>query len=282
MLISIASGKGGTGKTTLALILATTCSNTTLVDCDVEEPNCHLFLNPEMQFPSREISIPIPHINTDLCNGCGACSAVCLFNAICISGKSALLFDELCHSCGGCLLACPNNAIYEKSKSIGTINLGRSTKHPQVKLLSGTLKVGTPSAVPLIRQLKQETAKITEDVLVDCPPGTSCSMVSAIKDSDYCILVTEDTPLGRHDLELAMNITSLLNIPTGVVVNKYDQFAGDKSIEDLCNRRDTPLLAKIPHNLSFARQYAAGHIPSDFSETAYQIWEQLKSQRSVT
>lgn len=282
MRISIASGKGGTGKTTLALLLAAEHSNITLVDCDVEEPNCHLFLQPKWQEDSGcEVTVTIPHIDSTLCNGCGACSAVCLFNAIAVSGKNVLLFDELCHSCGGCLLACQQHAISETSKIIGTITTGTATMHPGIHLVSGTLKVGTPSSVPLIKRMKQETAQPSRDILVDCPPGTSCSMVTAIKNSDFCILVTEPTPFGRHDLELAMNITRLLQVPTGIVINKSDAAIGDRSIEDLCENRRIPVLAKIPHSLSFAEQYAAGYIPNEFQTIAADIWRQLKPERSA-
>ena len=278
MQISIASGKGGTGKTTLALLLAAAHSNITLVDCDVEEPNCHLFLQPEWQNPSRNVTMTVPHINPDLCNGCGTCSAVCLFNAIAISGKTALLFDELCHSCGGCLLACQQHAISEEPKNIGTIMIGKTTTLSGIHLVNGVLQVGTPSAVPLIKKMKQETAKLTGDVLLDCPPGTSCSMVTAVKDSDFCILVTEPTPFGRHDLELAMNITRLLQIPTGVVINKSDADTNDEIIEVLCESRQIPILAKIPHSLSFAQQYAAGHISDELHTITASIWRQLKAE----
>lgn len=281
MLISIASGKGGTGKTTLALLLAAAHSHVTLIDCDVEEPNCHLFLQPTWQDPGYEVTVTIPHIDSALCNGCGACSAVCLFNAIAITGKTALLFDELCHSCGGCLLACRQQAISEESKTIGTLTTGTAATYPGIRLVSGTLKVGTPSAVPLIKKMRQETVKTSGDILVDCPPGTSCSMVTAVKSSDFCLLVTEPTPFGRHDLELAMNITRLLHIPTGVVINKSDAATGDNSIETLCESRRIPVLAKIPHSLTFAKQYAAGCIPDEFQSIAAAIWRQLNAERSA-
>lgn len=276
MLISVASGKGGTGKTTIALMLAAANSHTTLVDCDVEEPNCHLFLQPEWHDSSCEVTVAIPHIDSDLCNGCGACSAACLFNAIAVAGQTALLFEELCHSCGGCLLACNRQAISEKAKIIGTLTVGTSKTHPNIRLVGGRLKVGTPSAVPLIKRMKQETTRFTGDILVDCPPGTSCSMVTAVKDSDFCILVTEPTPFGRHDLELAMNITRLLQIPAGVVINKSDAAGGDENIETLCENRRIPVLAKIPHSLSFARQYAAGCIPDEFQSIAAAVWRRLR------
>lgn len=281
MLISIASGKGGTGKTTLALLLAAVHSQVTLLDCDVEEPNCHLFLQPQWQAAGQDITVMVPHIDSECCNGCGACSAVCLFSAIAISGNSALLFDELCHSCSGCLLVCQQAAISEEQKTIGTLTTGTAAAHPGIYLLKGTLKVGTPSAVPLIKQMKQTGLQLAGDILIDCPPGTSCSMVTAVKDSDFCILVTEPTPFGRHDLELALNITRLLRLPTGVVLNKSDGTAGDESIETFCASRQVPILAKIPHSLAFARQYAAGCIPGEFQSIAASIWQQLKAERSA-
>ncbi|MPM58554.1 hypothetical protein SDC9_105385 [bioreactor metagenome] len=129
--------------------------------------------------------------------------------------------------------------------------------------------------------MNQETAKLSGDIILDCPPGTSCSMVTAVKKSDFCILVTEPTPFGRHDLELAMNITGLLNIPTGVVLNKSDNAAGDQSIEVFCSSRQTPILAKIPHSLSFAKQYASGRIPNEFKDIANTIWQQIKAERGA-
>lgn len=281
MLISIASGKGGTGKTTLALLLAAAHSNITLVDCDVEEPNCHLFLQPKWQDNPQEVNVSIPQIDASRCTGCAACSTVCMFNAIAITGSSALLFDELCHSCGGCMLVCPQNAISEKQKNIGLIKRGTSENYPGIHQISGILNIGTPSAVPLIKELKKETAKLSGDVLLDCPPGTSCSMVTTIKESDFCILVTEPTPFGRHDLELAMNITNLLKIPTGVVINKSDNNLGDDSIEDLCKSHQIEVLAKIPHSISFAKQYSSGHIPDEFPAAAELLWQKIKQERGA-
>ncbi len=279
MIISIASGKGGTGKTSLALLLAAAHSDLTLVDCDVEEPNCHLFLQPKWQGDEQKVTVKIPHIQQNLCNACGACSAVCLFNAIAVTSQSALLFDELCHSCGGCLLACRQGAIHEVEKSIGTMNIGIASTVSSVRLLNGTLQIGTPSAVPLLKQIKKEIKQIKGDLLLDSPPGTSCSMVMAVKDSDYCILITEPNPFGLHDLELAMNITKLLNIPTGVVINKSDGADGDESIQALCIERNIPILGKIPHSVSFAQQYASGIISDEFQGIGAEIWRQLELER---
>lgn len=276
MQISIASGKGGTGKTTLSLLLAAAAPHfITLVDCDVEEPNCHLFVKPTWQEEPEAITVLLPRVDEERCNGCGRCSTLCLFNAIAMTGQKPLLFDELCHHCGGCLLACPQQAISEQPKNIGTITKGTSLKYPALQLLKGTLDVGVPSGVPLIKQLRLQAAALKGDVLLDSPPGTACAMVSAVKDSDVCLLVTEPTPFGWHDLKLAMNITRLLQVPTGVVINKSDAAEGVEKIEAFCQNRQIPVIAKIPHSLAFAQSYASGSISDEFMKIAQEIWHTL-------
>jgi len=278
VIVSIASGKGGTGKTTVALLLAAARPGATVVDCDVEEPNCHLFLNPA---PEREQAVTVmrPEFRTELCDGCGRCAEVCLFNALAVTGQKPLLFGELCHSCGGCVLACPRGAVGETAAVIGTIRTGAATQNcPGTKLVYGLLNVGVPAASPLIKAMKKEFTA-AGDVIVDCPPGTACSLVAAVDGSDYCLLVTEPTPFGLHDLALAAGVVKLLGIPAGAVINKSDGGAGDAAVADWCDRENVPVLARFPHREDFARQYAEGRISPDFQGIAGEIWAILGKRR---
>ena len=274
MIVSIASGKGGTGKTTLALMMAAVRRGVTVVDCDVEEPNCHLFLQPRWQ-TEQVVTVLIPQVDSEKCDSCGKCSEVCLFNALAVTGNQVLIFDELCHSCGGCLLACPNGAITEVDKEIGRITAGLATSvAPDGKAVSGCLKIGVPTSGPLIKAMKKGLPT-SGDVIVDCPPGTSCAMVAAVTGSDYCLLVTEPTPFGVHDLELALNVVGLLKIPTGVVINKSDDGAGDLAIVDLCTPKGVEVLARIPHDRQFAAAYAEGIILPEYSAIAEKLWDRM-------
>lgn len=200
MIIAVASGKGGTGKTTVAVAMASAChSGEALFDCDVEEPNCHLFLNPDMT-RRNAVTVPKPSIDESLCNGCGACSGICRYNALVNLGKRVLFFPELCHSCGGCSLICPVGAIREEASEIGNLDFARIDR---LKLLSGTLSVGRAMSPPLIRAVKKHIPEHGLSI-IDCPPGTSCPMVASIRNSDFVLLVTEPTPFGLHDLKLAV------------------------------------------------------------------------------
>lgn len=274
MIVSIASGKGGTGKTTVALLLAAARPGATVVDCDVEEPNCHLFLQP-VRGNERQVTVMLPSFNEDLCDGCGKCANVCLFNALAVTGKKVLLFDELCHGCGGCLLVCPKGAVAETAKQIGVVRAGTATQNSKgTRLIDGLLNVGAPTAGPLIKAMK-ENLPAASDVIIDCPPGTACSLVAAVAGSDYCLLVTEPTPFGLHDLVLVAGVVKALGIPAGVVINKSDGAAGDAVVADWCAREKIAVLELIPHSEEFAREYAEGRISPEYLTIAREIWGKL-------
>ncbi|MGQ9779810.1 MAG: ATP-binding protein [Bacillota bacterium] len=251
MQIAIASGKGGTGKTTVALGLALTGGPLTLIDADVEEPNCQVLLAGEPTDTERA-KVMVPVFAEDACVRCGHCARVCRFNALVVGNRGHLLFPELCHGCGACLLVCRHGAVREGEREIGAIN---RFVRGDIRLLEGRLNVGEPTGVPLIRRLKREAAK--EDLtIVDSPPGSSCGMVAAVAGADYCLLVTEPTLFGRHDLAAALTVVEALGIPKGVVINRSGE--GDELIEEFCRKRDVPILARIPHDRNLAAAYARG------------------------
>ncbi len=250
--IAIASGKGGTGKTTLAVALAQSFDRpVTLLDCDVEEPNASLFLTLENQM-EKSVFVPIPEVDASRCTGCGKCAELCEFNALAVAGRSVLVFSELCHSCGGCARICPEHAITEQPRSIGTIRKGQSGT---IQLIEGRLNIGCAMAPPVIRAVKKEAASAPL-VLIDCPPGTSCPMVTSITGADFVILVTEPTPFGLHDLTLAVETVRLLNLPFGVVINRAD--AGDDRVVRYCREQNIRLLLKIPELRKIAELYSRG------------------------
>ncbi len=274
MILSIASGKGGTGKTTLALLLAASRKGAIIADCDVEAPNCHLFLQPKWATETRA-GVMVPRFDPDKCDGCGRCVQYCLFNALAVAGGTPLLFPELCHGCGGCLLACPHEAVSEERREIGVFRTGVATRNiPGQRLISGLLDVGTPAAAPLIKAMKKQLP-YDADLILDCPPGASCSMVAAIAGSDYCLLVTEPTPFGLHDLELAAGVSGMLAIPHGVVINKSDGERGDEAVEGWCAAHGVELLARLPNSREFAAKYAAGIIDGEYREAAETLWRRL-------
>jgi len=257
MIISIASGKGGTGKTTVAVNLALALENVQLLDCDVEEPNAHIFLKPEIE-KTEAVTVPVPEIDRGKCDYCGACADVCAYRAMNVfkpmSGAwDVLLLPALCHNCGACALLCPRKAITEKQKGIGIIETGHSGT---IEYACGKLDIGEPKSPPLIKQLKK---KINRDktVILDCPPGTSCPMMTAVKGSDFCLLVTEPTPFGLHDLNLAVETLRKLGIKFGVFVNRATD---SKIIEQYCEQTKAPLLGAIPFDREIARLYSKGDV----------------------
>ncbi|RJS78938.1 (4Fe-4S)-binding protein [Candidatus Bathyarchaeota archaeon] len=251
MIIAVASGKGGTGKTTVAVNLALSISNVQLLDCDVEEPNAHLLLNPKIN-RKEPVYIPVPTVNEKLCNYCGKCSEFCEYNAIFVGSNKILIFPELCHSCGGCALICPKKAISEKQHKIGTLNFGSAGN---LELIYGKLEVGEPLAVPVIKAVKKQI-KNDKNVILDSPPGTSCPVIETVKGSDYCILVTEPTPFGLHDLKITVEVLEDINIPFGVIVNRAG--IGDRKVYDFCKEKEIPVLLEIPYERVIAELYSQG------------------------
>jgi len=253
MIISVASGKGGTGKTTIAVNLALSISKGTcqLIDCDVEEPNSHLFLNPTLN-KVTSVGIPVPRIDETKCTYCGRCAQVCEYHAIAVILKTILIFDELCHGCGACSYLCPEKAIFEVEREIGIVQEGSANGIPFV---NGVLNIGEPMASPLIRKVKERIQK-DKVVILDAPPGTACPVIETVKGSDFCILVTEPTPFGLNDLELAVGMLDKLGIPIGVVVNKAD--IGDREVWDYCQSKNIPILLEIPMDRQIAESYSRG------------------------
>ncbi len=252
MQIAIASGKGGTGKTTLSVALAQVWDGPVqLLDCDVEEPNASIFLSLKSQTEKR-VFVPVPAVDSARCTGCGKCAAICQFNALAVAGKTVLVFTELCHSCGGCARICPEKAITEVPFSVGTIRQGQSGN---IQFMEGRLDVGRAMAPPVIRAVKK-AADPKLPVLIDCPPGTSCPMITAVKGSDFILLVTEPTPFGLHDLTLAVETVRLLNIPFGVIINRSD--AGDNRVVEYCKRENIRLLLQIPESRKIAEACSRG------------------------
>lgn len=268
LTISVASGKGGTGKTAVATNLARIVArerDTWLLDCDVEAPNCHLFMKPEVQ-KTEDVSIPVPVVDHSKCNSCGICDEVCAFNAIVALSKQTIVFSELCHGCGACSRFCPNKAITETPVRIGQVDVGRAGA---IDFCQGVSGVGVAIVTPVIRAVKQKVDLAAEDtvVLLDAPPGTGCPVVVTVSGSDYCVLVTEPTPFGLNDLKLAVQLVRHLGIACGVVINRYGLDGGTSDVEAYCQSERIPVLARIPFDRKYAASYArAGNWVDEFPE----------------
>ncbi len=250
--IVVASGKGGTGKTTVATNLAISSPPPVrLLDCDVEEPNAHLFFKRKAS-AAEIVTIPVPEVTENLCDGCGECARFCRYNAIACYGSVPMIFPEMCHGCGGCEIVCPRKAIREAPKRIGVIEHSSSDG---LSLVTGRLDVGVPTSPPLVRAVKIRIDDSAINIL-DAPPGTSCPVVNAMKGADCVVLVTEPTPFGLHDLKLAVDMVGELSIPFGVVVNRAG--SGDNRVVEYCAGRNIPLLMELPDDRRVAEAYSRG------------------------
>ena len=254
MIISVASGKGGTGKTLVATSLALSVKDkqkVQLLDCDVEEPNDHIFLKPFIT-ESEAVCIPVPEIDENKCTYCGKCTEVCAYHAIAIFAQQVLVFPNLCHGCGACMHLCPEKAINENGREIGIVEQGHADG---VDFAHGKLNVGEAMPTPVIRKVK-ELINHEGSVIIDVSPGTSCPVVESIKGSDFCLLVTEPTPFGLNDLALAVETVRELGVPCGVVLNRAG--TGNNGVEEYCHEKNLPILLTIPLELEIARNYSNG------------------------
>ena len=273
MIISIASGKGGTGKTTVATNLALSIQDVVFLDCDVEEPNAHLFLRPDIE-EVEVVERPVPEVEKEKCTFCGKCAQICEFKAIIVVGKSILTFHELCHGCGGCTRICPEGAIREVGKEMGIIEKG---KIKGIEFYHGKLKIGEAMSPPLIKKVRryENREKVT---IIDAPPGTSCPVIASMKGADFVLLVTEPTPFGLYDLELAVGAVRTLNLPCGLVINRSD--IGDDRVKRYAEREKIPVLLEIPFEKRIAELYSKGipfvqEIP-EWKERFAELYKKIK------
>lgn len=274
----MASGKGGTGKTTVALNLARAVEEympVHLMDCDVEEPNCHLFLKPDKP-ESFSVNIHMPEVDPNRCSLCGACAQACQFKAILRLADTILTFPELCHGCGACSLACKDKAITEVPQSIGHVHMAEVG---DIRLSYGELKVGSTLTPAVVRAVKK-TVTDSPTVILDSPPGTSCPMVTAVKGTDFVILVAEQTEFGLHDLKASVTVLEQMRIPYGVVINRDG--LGGTLVDDYCQTHEVPVLLRIPYHRRYAAAYAKGDLIVDIypelKDKFLHLWQQVRER----
>jgi MinD superfamily P-loop ATPase containing an inserted ferredoxin domain len=270
MRIAVLSGKGGTGKTLVSVNLTAISKSSTYIDCDVEEPNGHLFFKPE-GVQEKEISVKIPKVNNELCNGCRKCVDFCKFNALAYIKNKLIVFDEVCHSCGGCILACPEKALTEKEKVIGKVQKGTSD---QVAIYTGILNTGEASGIPIIKKLLAEkNLQANKQTFIDCPPGSACIVMESIKDADYCILVAEPTLFGVHNLNMVYELVKLFNKPFGVVLNKC--LEEENPAEKFCLEKNIKILGRIPFDTNLGTLNSNAEIAISKNDKYWEMFSSL-------
>lgn len=265
MRLAVMSGKGGTGKTTVAASLAAVVLDCQYIDCDVEEPNGAIFLKPEIG-ATMPVTVPVPQVNASRCTGCGDCAATCQFSALAVAGGDVLIFPEICHHCGACVLACPLEAISETERQIGVVERSKDGK-----FWHGRLNIGEPVGLPIIQKLKGKASR-DKTVIFDCPPGASCAVVRCLDGVDCCLLVTEPTPFGLHDLKIAVELMRQMGLPGGVVINKSD--GDNRDIHSFCCEEALPVWLEIPFSTEIAENYSRGILPV----AADQAWAEKFSE----
>jgi MinD superfamily P-loop ATPase len=279
MIISVASGKGGTGKTTIATNLAVSIgSDVQLLDCDVEEPNAHLFIKPEIE-RTETVYTAVPKIDMAKCTFCRKCSDICRFNVIAIAGRNVLTFPELCHSCGGCMVVCPEGAITETGRELGVVENGF---RELIEFAHGRLRIGEAMSPPLIKRVRSlvKPGKIN---IIDAPPGTSCPVIAAVKDTDFVLMVTEPTPFGLHDLKLAVEAVKRLNILCGLVINRSD--IGNNDVRQYAQSENLPILMEIPFERRIAETYSRGYLMveemPEWKEKFRELFTQIEGMAAI-
>ena len=285
-VVAVASGKGGTGKTTVAANLARTArdagQNVQYLDCDVEEPNGHIFLKPQ-DMSSRQVTVDVPQVDVEKCTACGQCGQICQYGAIICIKENVLTFEPLCHSCGGCLRVCPDEAITPKALEIGAIECGEAGG---IDFVSGRLNVGHVRTPTLIKEVKKHIRPETLAIL-DVPPGTSCPVVEALKETDFVLLVTEPTPFGLNDLKLAVALVCELNLPFAVVINRDG--IGDDDVDRYCEAEAVEIAFRLADDRRIAEAYSSGRmiveVLDDYKKEflgVYSYLERAKTERHET
>lgn len=253
MKIAVLSGKGGTGKTFVSVNLACAAERAVYADCDVEEPNGHLFLKPEIT-EKHTVTVTVPEADGSKCTGCRKCVDFCRYNALALIRDRLMIFYEICHSCGGCILLCPEKALGGKQREIGMIERGKSDR---VTVLTGCLHTGEVSGVPIIKELMRELPE-EGTAVIDCPPGSACIVMESIREADFCVLVAEPTLFGAHNLEMVYELVKRFGKPFGVVLNKC--LPEENPSEEFCRKNKIRVLAKIPYDEALGRLNSEGRV----------------------